>query len=198
MGNDMNGAWISGLEGECAARYLFGTTMLTGFLESECVHHKDARVAGHHGFPLGQHLGEAIPHHAPPAKAKVEFMRDYKREYIPRPVDNDGAVPFDRKSRIALEPSPRRGCVTTGGVIRIWAGHLDSGQARCKRGSRGLVVRANDERGAQTMGEYAAGVFDKHPFNLDRGIPAMRQQHVDRMFAPTQRIRIGVSGGGAW
>ena len=61
MGDDVNGARMAGIEEERATRYLFGTTTLTVLLERECVHRKDARVAGHGGFPFGQHVGETDP-----------------------------------------------------------------------------------------------------------------------------------------
>ena len=99
MGDDVNGARMSGIEGERATRYLFGTTILAVLLEAERVHRKDARVAGHRGLPFGQHLGDTIPHHAPLAEAKVERMCDHERENVARPVDHDGTVTFDRKSR---------------------------------------------------------------------------------------------------
>ena len=75
MGDDVNGARMPGVEGKRATRHLFGTTILTVLLKAESVHRKDARVAGHRGLPFGQHLGDTIPQHAPPAEAEVERMR---------------------------------------------------------------------------------------------------------------------------
>ncbi len=102
MGDDVNGARMSGVERERAARHLFSTTILAVLLEGEPVHRKDARVAGRCSLPFGHHLGDTIPHRAPPAEAEVERMRDHKRQDIARPVDDDGAVTFDRENRIAL------------------------------------------------------------------------------------------------
>ena len=130
MGDDVNGAWMSGIEDERATRYLFGTTILAVLLEGECVHRKDARVAGHRGSPFGQDLGETDPHHAPLADVKVERMCDHERENVARPVGNDGAVTFDRKSWVALEPSARRACVTARRIVHVGARRLDGGHAR--------------------------------------------------------------------
>ena len=130
MGDDMNGARMARIEAKRAMRYLFGTTILAVLLEGERVHRKHARVAGHRALPFGQHLGDTISHPALPAEAEVERMRDHERENVPRPVDDDGAVTFDRKSRIALEPSTRRSGVTTCWLVLVWANRLDSGHAR--------------------------------------------------------------------
>src|SRR5690349_2817991 len=86
MGDDVNGAWMSGIKDERAPRYLFGTTIVAVLLEGECVHRKDARIAGHAGFPFRQHVGETHPHHAPLAKVKVERMCDYERENVAWPI----------------------------------------------------------------------------------------------------------------
>ena len=198
MGDDVNGARMSGIEGERAPRHLFGTTILAVLLEGERVHRKDARVAGHCGVPFRQHLGDTIAHHASPAEAEVECMRDHERENVARPVDDDGAVTFERKSRVALEPSTRRGRVTACGVVDVWARRLDGGHARSKRGSRGGVIGTHDDRGAQTMAEDALGVVGKHPLNLGRGIAAMRQQQLERVLASRQQIGIGFDGCGLW
>ena len=73
MGDDVNGAWMSGIKDERATRYLFGTTILAVLLEGECVHRKDARIAWQCGMPFGQHVGETHSHHAPLAEVKVEL-----------------------------------------------------------------------------------------------------------------------------
>ena len=59
---------------------------------------------------------------------------------------------------------------------------------------RAVGRRTHDECDAQTMAEHAMGLVGKHPVNLDGGIPAMRKQELERVFAPRQRVRIGFSG----
>ena len=110
----------------------FGTAILAILLKGERVHGKDARVAGRGVLPFGQHLSDAIPHHASPAQAEVERMCDHESDKVARPVNDDGSVKFDRKSRIAPEPSTRRGCVTAGGMVHVRAFRLNDGHARSK------------------------------------------------------------------
>jgi hypothetical protein len=184
MSDDMNGAWMSWVEGERATRYLFGTAILTVLFEAECVHRKDACVAGNRGVPLGQHLGDTISQHAPLAKTKVQGMRGHEREDIARPVDEDCAVPFDRESLIAVEPSTRRGRVTTCGVVHVCALRFDGGHACNKSRSRSVIAGAHDQCGAQAMAEDELGVVGKYLVNLDGGIPAIRKQELKRAFAP--------------
>ena len=113
MGDDVNGAWMAGVDVERATRYLFSAAILAVLLEAESVHRKHACVAGNPGVPFGQHLGDAIPQHAPLAEAEVECMRDHERENVAWPVAYDGAITFDRESLVAVEPSTRRRRVTT-------------------------------------------------------------------------------------
>jgi hypothetical protein len=47
-----------------------------------------------------------------------------------------------------------------------------------------MVSQEGNARGALTMAEHALGVVGKHPLNLDRGIPAMGKQQLERVFAP--------------
>jgi hypothetical protein len=175
MYDNVNGTRMSWVKGERATRHFFGTTILAILLKGECVHRKYARVAGHRGVPLGQHLGDTIPHHASPAEAEVQCMRDHERENVPRPVDDDSPVAFDRESRILLKPSTRRSRVATRGVVYVWAQRLDGGHARGKPGSLGAGIGTHDRCGAQTMAEHAVRVFSKHPLDLGRRIPAMRK-----------------------
>jgi hypothetical protein len=95
---------------------------------------------------MGQHLRDAIPQHASPAKAKVERMRDCESENVTRPVDEDRAVAFNRKRRSAVEPGTGRFGVMTGGVVDVWAGCLNREHARSKIGPRSSVVPAHHER----------------------------------------------------
>ncbi len=196
MGDNVNGARMSGVEGKCAPRCLFGATILTVLLEAERVHGKHAGVAGHRRLPLRQHLCDAIAEHTPPAEAEIERMRDHQRENVTRPVDDDGAVTFKRKHRIAVEPGARRGRVTIRAVVRVWTRRLDGGDAHSKRRSRGGLVGTDNERGAQTMAEHPFGVVGKHPLDLQSRIPAMRKQHLERSPASLQRIRADLSGRG--
>src|SRR5215470_13941032 len=103
---------MSGVNGKCAARDFFGTTVLAVFLEAKRIHGKDARVIGRRGLEFRQNPGGTIAQHAPTAEAKVKRMCDDERENIARPVDQNGAITFECKSRITIEPSPCRGCVT--------------------------------------------------------------------------------------
>jgi hypothetical protein len=105
------------------------TTILAVLLEGECVHRKDARVAGHGGFPFGQHAGETDPHHAPLAEVKVERMCDYECENVAWSVGHDGTVTFDRERRAVLEPSARRACMTVRRIVHVGAGRLDGSHA---------------------------------------------------------------------
>jgi hypothetical protein len=176
MGDDVNGAWMSGIEDERATRYLFGTTILTLLLERESIHRKDARVAGHCGFPFRQYMSETDPHHAPLAEVKVERMCDHERENVARPVANDGAVTFDRESWVALEPSARCTCVTSRRTVHVGARSLDGSHAASEGGSRSGGVSAHDQRGTQTMAENGAGIVGQNSLNFGRGIPAVRKQ----------------------
>src|SRR5262249_13829544 len=119
MGYDVNGSRMSRVKRKGASGRFFGTTVLPGFLEGERVHREEARIAGHRGIPFGQHLGDAIPHHAPPPEAEIQRMRDHERENVTLPVDDDGAVAFDRKRRVTLEPSPRRSRMATRVVVQF-------------------------------------------------------------------------------
>src|SRR5262249_18672985 len=103
--------------------------ILAVLLEGECVHRKNARIAGHGGFPFGQRAGETQPHHAPLAKGKVERMCDYERENVARPGRNDSAAKFARKGWVALEPSARRACVTARRIVLLGARRLDGSYA---------------------------------------------------------------------
>jgi hypothetical protein len=52
-------------------------------------------------------------------------MRDHERENVARAIGDHGAVTFDRKSRIAFEPSTRCGRVTARGIVEVRAHRLD-------------------------------------------------------------------------
>ena len=132
MCDDVNGARMSWVDGERAARHFFGTTVLAVLLEAERVHRQDARVAGCRSLPFGQNLGHTIAQHVPPAEAEVERMCDHESENIARPVDDDGAVTLDRKGGTAFEPGTRRGCVTARGIVHVRARRLDGGRTRGK------------------------------------------------------------------
>src|SRR5262249_40946135 len=97
---------MSGVNCKCAARDFFGTTVLAIFLEAKRIHSKAARVIGRRGREFRQNPGDTIAQHPPMAEAKVKRMCDDESENIARPVDQNGAVTFDRKSRIPIEPSP--------------------------------------------------------------------------------------------
>ena len=194
MGDGVDGTCMSGIECQRTTRDLFGTTILPVLLEGERVHRKHARIAGHLAIPFGQHLGDTIPHHAPPAKVKVERMRNNKRENVARPIDDDGTVTLDRKSWIAVEPSTRRGCVMARRIVDVGTCRFDGGDARSKRGSLRDVVGTHDERGEQTVAEHASRVVGKHPLNLGKGIPTLRKQQLERLFAPLQRVRSSHGG----
>src|SRR5262249_39342193 len=96
MGDDMNSSWMSGIERQRATRYFFGAAILAVLLEAESVHSKHACVAGKRRLPFGQHLGDAITQHAPLAEPEVERMRSDKRKNVARPVDDYGAITFNR------------------------------------------------------------------------------------------------------
>jgi hypothetical protein len=51
-------------------------------------------------------------------------MCDHERENVARPVGHDGAVTFDRKSCVALEPGARRVCVTARRIVFVGARRL--------------------------------------------------------------------------
>src|SRR5437660_1254902 len=142
MDDDMNGARMSGVEGERATRGLLGLTVLTVFLEPECIHRKDARVAGRRGFPSRQYPGDTIAQHALVTEAEVQRMCNHERENVAWPVDQDGAVTLDRESRIPVEPSSSRRCVTTSRTRLLRGRRLDGRYALCERGSRGDGVSA--------------------------------------------------------
>ena len=52
VSNNMNGAHVTGVEGERTPGRLFGATILAVLLQRERVHRQDARVAGHRGVPF--------------------------------------------------------------------------------------------------------------------------------------------------
>src|SRR5262249_50789189 len=145
MGDDVNGAWMSGIESERAPRNLLGTAILAVLLQAERIHCEDARVAGQRVVPFGQHLGDTGAQHAPPAEAEVERMRDRERDDVARPVDDNGPVTFESKGRIAPQPCTRCGRVTTSRIVQVWGHRLDGGYACRKSGSRGEGVGAHYE-----------------------------------------------------
>jgi len=122
MDKDVNCAWMPRIERERAARRLFGTAILTVFLETERIHRKDARVAGDRGIPFGYDAGKTIAQHPPLAEAKVQRIRGRERENVARPVIEDGAVTFGSETLLAVEPGARRGCVTACGIVLVEAG----------------------------------------------------------------------------
>src|SRR5690349_6726541 len=129
MRDDMNSAWKPWVEGERTARHSLGTTILTIFLEAECEHREDARIARHRGLPCGQNARDTNAQHAPMAEAEVERMGDRESEGIVRPFDQDGAVAFGRKSHVAVEPGARRRCMTACEDPGVRARRLDGGEA---------------------------------------------------------------------
>src|SRR5262245_45248889 len=187
---NVNRTRMLGVDGERAPGRLFGTTILTVFLQRERVHRQDARVAGHRGVPFRQHLGDTIAHHASPPEAKVECMRDHERENVARPVDDDGAVTLERESGVTLQPRTRRDRVSACGVVDVRTRRLDDSDAHGKRGSLSGGIGTYDDCGTQTMTEHALRVVGKNPLNLDRGIAPMRHQQLKRMFA--SRLQIGI------
>jgi hypothetical protein len=183
MGDDVNGARMSRVKAECPPGDLFSTAILAVLLKGERVHREDTRVAGHRGPPFGEQLGDTIPHHAPPAKAEVQRMRDHECRNVARPVDDNGAVTFGRKGWIALKPGARGGRVTTRAVVHVVARRLDGGQALGKPGICGAIVSTHDDGGAQTMAEYASGMLSNHSLDDSGGIAAMREQQLECEFA---------------
>jgi hypothetical protein len=119
-------------------------------------------------------------------------MRNGKRENVARPILEDCAITFGRESRVAVEPCARRGRVTTCRVIDFRTLRFNGGHACNKLGSRGTVIGADDECGAQAVPEDELGILGKRLVNFDRGIPAVRQRKLKRAPAPRKRIHISV------
>jgi hypothetical protein len=158
MGDDVNCARMLGVEGQRAPRHLFGAAVLAILFQAESIERKNARIARSRRIPFGQNLGDAISQHAPLAKTEVKGMRGGERDEVQGPVNEDGAIKFGCKSLVAVEPSTRRECVTTRGVVPIRTLRLNCGQAVGKLGSRGMIVGLYDERGAQAMAEDELGI----------------------------------------
>jgi hypothetical protein len=117
----MNGSGMPRIEGKCAPCRLLSAPILAILFEPEGVHRKNAWVTKNRAFPFRHHLGDAISQHAPLAKAKIERMRNHKRENIARPIDQDGAITLDCESLVAVKPSTCRRRVTARRVACVWA-----------------------------------------------------------------------------
>src|SRR5438477_6845381 len=72
MRDHVNGAAVTALERERAARRLVCASQLAVFLEPEGIHREHGGVTGHGWSPLRQYLRDPVAQHATQAEAEIE------------------------------------------------------------------------------------------------------------------------------
>ncbi len=191
MSENMDRPRMAPIERQRAARRLLGASIFPVLLEAEGVHRKHARVARRLRAPLRENLRHAVAQHPPATEPEVERVSDGERKDISRLVDDDGAVQFERERGVALRPGASRGRVAARRVACARTCRLDSGRAFGELRELRLVVRAHDERQANTMREKAAWVLGERAIDFRAGVPSLRQQKFERATAMRLRLRGG-------
>ena len=104
----VNCARVVGLKAQRFPGSALRASVIAVLFETERVHAEHVAVAGHVRVPMWQHLGDPVAQHLAVTEPKIQRVRDLQGEAVARVVDNDRAVPFERKLRVAVEPRARR------------------------------------------------------------------------------------------
>ena len=165
VGDDVNGAWVSWVNSQGAARHFLSATVLTIFLKAKGVHRKHTRVMRRRVIPVGEEPGDTVAQHSPVAQAEIKRMGDHEGENVPRPIDQDGAIALGGDSRIAFQPGLCRRGMTMRRIPWFRAFRQES-YAPSQRPSRSDIVGAHDQCNSQAMTEYILGVVSQQPVDF--------------------------------
>src|SRR5215831_13888238 len=188
MGDGVNCRGMSRIHLQGAPRHLFGPTILTVLFEAESVHRKYAGITRHFGIPLGQDLRDTIPQHAPQTQAEVERVRRGERNNVAGRIDNDGTVPFEGSSLIAIQQGARREGVATQAMIDPLANRFDCCDTLHQFRAGARIVSTRYDCGAQTVPKDGLRILSQYPVYVSGGIATTREPGVKDRCIPSRQI----------
>jgi hypothetical protein len=139
-------------------------------------------------MPFRQDLRDTIPQHAPQTEAEVERVRRGERNNVAGKIDNDGAVPFDCSSLIAIKPGARREGVATHVMVDQWTNRFDCPDALQELGAGGRIVATHYDCGAQTVPKDGLRILSQYPVYVSGGIATTREPGVKDRCIPSRQI----------
>jgi hypothetical protein len=147
MRDDMDGPGVSGIEGKSPPRRPLGPPILAVLLEAEGVHRKHAWIGARLGAPFGQDLSNAVAQHPAPPETEVKRVGNRERDDVARPIDDNRAVAFERRSRAAIEPGARGRCVAARRIAPVGKRPLKAkGKDGLMRLNAGLIREQGKKR----------------------------------------------------